>query len=214
VLALVALVGCDDPEADDGPRQFQGRLSSPGRAGVPRPGSSTVYPRPFTPSAPDPVETEETRGAKSVDRIGNPWRRSGAVDVVVEGEIVDKFVTVVQAPDQKMTKRPNLIMTRYRLAVSTAWPKTSGPADEFWVLGGVLPADTPPSDQYPRGEGFSFESYPEVGDRVFVGVKVRSLPSIGTLRKAVEGGITKIDDKNRDLVPRIRSMLDETFQAR
>jgi hypothetical protein len=160
-----------------------------------------------------PVEVEAERLSAIEDDFRSLLTRKAA-DYVLEGTITSSRATVIENTSGMLPQRRWLITTRYALKGIAAWNRTQADG-EFFVLGGVLPNDVPASPDYPRGQGYSFESYPSIGDHVIVALKEQPFFSAGVVPRVAEGsGILKAEGS--DAIPaasiaRIRSIANDAF---
>jgi hypothetical protein len=120
---------------------------------------------------PHPPPSNEELADRRISNVGKHWDRHHPT-TVVEG-IVES--SNVQAVPTSEADQPYTIVTRYTMRVSNAWGNDPGASVEFWVKGGILPEDHPPSADYPRGLKGSAEFYPEIGDRILIGLTKKEL---------------------------------------
>jgi hypothetical protein len=133
-----------------------------------------------TPVLPEVVPSSSERKALERSQARERFMNilySQSAHYVLEGTIVSATADLVE---NNVTDQLShwIVVTRYQLS-GRSWNRST-PGGEFWVLGGTLSGDVPPSNQYPRAQRYSHETYPEVGDRVIVAVKNRPFLGAGT----------------------------------
>lgn len=110
---------------------------------------------------PEPLLTADENSEKALGITLKRFKDAADTDgaeCATEGEVISASPEIIPNNTSVMTDQPWLVVTHYLLKVKKVWSRQGiQPFDNFWVMGGIMPADTP--SIYPRGATYSFEQY-------------------------------------------------------